>query len=66
MYCKLDEKELEMIEKVRKITCTDYGLVGDFMPVDSFISAIDELLYEINYLEEKIEDLEKEKVFGKN
>lgn len=64
MYYKLNEKEKEMMKKVEKITLTDYELLGDFIPVDSLVSAISDLLYEIDYLNEKLEDEERKKVFG--
>lgn len=64
MYYKLDEKEKEMMKKVEKITLTDYELLGDFIPVDSLMCAISDLLYEINYLNEKINDLESEKIYN--
>lgn len=60
MYYKLDEKKLETINKVSDITSTDYELLGNFVPVDSLICIIDDLLYEIDHLQEKYKDLEKD------
>lgn len=59
MYYKLDRDELEFINKAEKLTCTDYELLGDFIPVESMIGVIEDLLLEIDRLEEKIEDLEQ-------
>lgn len=58
MYYKLDNDEFEKIKEVEKKTCTDYELVGDFIPVKSLMSAIEDLLYEIHRYEEKYNDLE--------
>ena len=57
MYYKLDEKEQEYIKQAQEHTCTDYDVEGDFISVDAMMSCIEDLLYEIDYLQEKIEDL---------
>ena len=59
MYLKLDEKELKIIEKLTKLTSTNYELVGDMFPCDSFLSAIENLMFEYDYLQEKYDDLER-------
>lgn len=57
MYQKLTEKELELIEEIENRTGTDYELLGEFLPIDSFICIVEDLMAEIGFLEEKIEDL---------
>ena len=61
MYYKLDEKEKEKIKKVKEITITDYELLGDFIPVESMMTIIEDLLMEIDRLEEEKEDYENNK-----
>ena len=53
MYYKLENDEIEKIQRVAKITFTDYELQGNFIPVDSLMAAIEDLLTEIDSLEEK-------------
>lgn len=59
MYYKLDVGEFAKIREVEKITCTDYDLSGDFIPVENMMAAIEDLLIEIGRLEERYEDLEQ-------
>ena len=60
MYIKLEEKEIEKIKKASDITITNYELEGDFIPVDSLMSCIEDLLVEVDVLQEKVEDLKEE------
>lgn len=60
MYIKLDEKEKKFIEKASDRTITNYELEGDFIPVDSLMSCIEDLLVEVDVLQEKVEDLKEE------
>ena len=60
MYLKLDKKDLEIINRAMDITSTDYELEGDMFPLDKFISLVEDFIYEIEYKEEKINDLEGE------
>lgn len=60
MYYKLENDELERINRVSKITCTDYELKGNFIPAESMMSAIEDLLIEIDRLEEERKDREQE------
>ena len=60
MYYKLDEKDLKYIKIASNYTNTDYELEGDFIPVDSMMSCIEDLICHIDYLEENIEDLKKD------
>lgn len=56
MYLKIDE---EVLKKIEKITCTDYEAKGEFLPSDSINNIIEDLLLEIDTLEERYEELEK-------
>lgn len=59
MYYKLSQKEQEQIKKAQEHTITNYDLEGDFIPVDALMSCIEDLLTEVDYLEEQIEDLKE-------
>ncbi|MBP3920802.1 MAG: hypothetical protein J6D28_04480 [Bacilli bacterium] len=57
MYLKIDE---DLYKKISNITCTDYEKKGDFMPADSIIPMLEDLLVEIDHQKEKYEDLERD------
>lgn len=57
MYLEIDEK---LKDKIEKITITDYDFKGNFLPSESITSIFDDLIYEINRLEKKYEDLEQD------
>lgn len=61
MFEELNENEIEDIKEVEEITLTDYELKGNFMPVKSYMSVIQDLLYEYHILQEQIEDLQEYK-----
>lgn len=56
MYLKIDE---DLYKKISDITCTDYEKIGDFMPADSIVPMLEDLLVEIDHQKEKYEDLER-------
>ena len=60
MYYKLDGKELETINKVSALTYTDYEVLGNFVPVESMYSMIEDLLDEIEHQQARYKDLEKD------
>jgi DNA gyrase/topoisomerase IV subunit A len=60
VYFKLDEKEKKYIEQASDRTITNYEIEGDFIPVDALMSCIEDLLAEVDYLEERVEDLKEE------
>lgn len=60
MYCKLSEKECKMIQNVSNLTRTDYELINDLIPIDSFISIIYYLLNIIDYKEETIKEIKED------
>ena len=55
-YEKLDKEELEMIKNISKLTMTNYEIIGDFIPVDSWKNLAEDLLYEFDKLQEEFED----------
>lgn len=60
MYQVLSKKELNLINKIQKITYTDYDLKGNFIPIESYMSIIEDLMNEIESLDEKYKQLERE------
>lgn len=60
MYYKLNEKEREIMEKVSVWTFGDYELEGDFIKIDSLMSAIEDLLIEVDHQAECYEDLQRD------
>lgn len=57
MYLEIDEK---LKDKIEKIISTDYDFKGNFLPSESITSIFEDLIYEIDRLEEKYEDLEQD------
>lgn len=60
MFYKLDGNDYTTIKKVEELTCTDYDRLGNFMPVESLMSCIDDLLTEIEKLQEKVKEKEND------
>lgn len=58
MYLEIDE---DLYKKISKITITNYEKKGDFVPADSIVPMLEDLLNEIDRLEEKIKDIEKDR-----
>lgn len=61
MYYKLAEDELKKINEASEKTYSDYELVGDFIPVEKMMAAIEDLLIELDNKEEKIKELERDR-----
>ena len=59
MYEILNEKDKELIEKISKITLTNYE-TGSFIKIETWKEIIYDLLDEIYNLQEKIEDIEQD------
>lgn len=55
-YEKLDKEELEMIKNISKLTMTNYEIIGDFIPVDSWKILAEDLMYEFDKLKEEFDD----------
>lgn len=60
MYIKLENDALKTINRASDITCTDYELLGNFIPVESMMCIVEDLLLEIDHLKECIEDMEQD------
>lgn len=60
MYYKLENDELEKINRASKMTGSDYEIKGNFIPIESMMAAIEDLLIEIDRLEEERKDREQE------
>lgn len=59
MYIEVSDKEVERFKEISDITVTDYEFKGNFVPVVSLLTMIDDLLIELHEKEEQIEDLEQ-------
>lgn len=57
MYLKIEE---ELKTKIEKITGIDYDFKGEYLPCESITSIFEDLISEIDRLEEKYNDLEKD------
>lgn len=67
---RIDEYVFEKIKKVEEKTMTDYNIiwkdkekVEGYVTADDLFTMVEDLLYEIDHLEEKIEDLENKENF---
>lgn len=67
---RIDEYVFEKIKKVKEKTMTDYNIiwkdkenVEGYITADDLFTMVEDLLYEIDHLEEKIEDLENKENF---
>lgn len=56
VFYKMSEKENEMMKEITEITMTDYEIKGDFIPVNSLMSALYEMLYAYHKKEEELEE----------
>lgn len=57
MYLKFDE---DLYKEITSLTMTDYEMYGEFLPHDSIIPMIQDLLGEIHKLQEEYEDLQND------
>lgn len=60
MYYRLDEEELERVNEVSELTGVDYDLQNNFIPVDSLIEALKDLLIQYHKKEKEITDLQQD------
>lgn len=60
MHYMLNEDELKIMQEVSDITKTDYEITGRVIPVDSLMSAIEELLTEFHHKEDEVLDLQND------
>lgn len=59
-YYKLDENTAKIVNRVIKITLTDYEVKGTFIPINSFISMIEDLICEVERKEEELNNLKQD------
>ncbi len=57
MYLEIDE---DLKTKIENITGIDYDFKGNYLPSESITSIFEDLISEIDRLEEKYSDLEKD------
>lgn len=57
MYLKFDE---DLYKKIVAITTTDYEKYGEFVPSESILPMIQDLVHEIDVLKEKQEEFEQD------
>lgn len=58
MKYKLNEEELNLMEKVRKITLTDYEIDAEgYIEIKMLLDALDSLVYDNKYQQERYEEL---------
>lgn len=57
---KLEPKELEIIKRAEEITCINYNVKDNMLDADMFISIIEDLIYEYEYVYEQYEDFKKD------
>ena len=55
-----DQMAKDILEKIQDITNTDYGTEGEFLSYLAMESIIEDLLIEIDRLQERYDDLEKD------
>lgn len=60
MHYMLNKDELTIMQEVSDITKTDYEITGRVIPVDSLMSAIEELLTEFHHKEDEVLDLQND------
>lgn len=62
MKYKLSEEDINLLNRIRKITLTNYGIdeLG-YIEVENLLSAIDDLEREVDELNEKIERIVNER-----
>ena len=64
MYQKLTSREVDEIKQAQRITSTDYEMLGEFIPYDSFMCIIEDLLMEYDKVVEENKELKEVKECG--
>lgn len=60
MKLEINDSDIQYLEKTEKLLGTDYERKGNYIELDSLICMIRDLLWEVDNLEEKITDLERD------
>ena len=58
VYCKMNDWEKRLLERVSEQRLTDFEPKGDFISIESMWSMIDELSFALERAEEEIKKLE--------
>ena len=58
IYCKMDDWQQRLLERVSEQRLTNFEPKGDFISIDSLWSMIDELSFALERAEEEIKELE--------
>ena len=57
-YYRMNEKVMELVGEIcENIPCGDYNIHGEFIPVESLISMIEDLYGEVEHLKEEMENV---------
>lgn len=56
IFYKMNEKENEMMKEITEITMTDYEIQGYYIPVNSLVSALYEMLYVYHERENELKE----------
>ena len=60
MFYLLNDGEMKRIKEVEEVTMTDAGIVGKFVPVDSLLALLSDLLCEYHHKVEELENLQSD------
>ena len=59
MYIEVSDKELERLKEVSDITVTDYEFKGNFVPVVSLMTMVEDLLMTVHERDDMIVEMEE-------
>jgi len=55
-YYRMNEKIMRLVDEICKnIACSDYEIKGEFIPVESLISMIEDLYGEVEHIKEEFD-----------
>ena len=60
MFERLDDEGIQIINKAREITWTEYEMNGDYINVADYKYIIADLITEIEHIKEEYEDFKKD------
>lgn len=60
VYYRMNDNERAIMNKITELTGVNYELHGEFVPVESLMSAVSDLLYEIDTVQEKYDDIKND------
>ena len=60
-YYRMNEKVMRLVGEIcENIPCGDYKIKGEFIPVESLISMIEDLYGEVEHIKEEFEDFKRD------